>query len=221
MHKSFPMRMRVGICEDNAFTRSTLESALRFEDVDVVFSAASAAEAQAASLEHKPHAMLIDLLLGVGPNGLELARQLRKTQVTLGIVFLSSLESPRLLDRSPFGLPSRAQYLTKDGVLSVTDIISALQRSIGPTARTSEPIGSLSQLTDLQLDVLELVAEGQTNGEIAQRLGISIKSVEALIRRIVNRLEIQGPVSSNQRVHIAKVYLRAFGGSQKTYVEPD
>jgi DNA-binding NarL/FixJ family response regulator len=60
--------------------------------------------------------------------------------------------------------------------------------------------------------VLELVANGKSNQEIAQLLGVTAKSIEALVTRIAKHLEIAGAQSSNQRVQMAKAYIRAIGG---------
>lgn len=206
------MKMRVGICEDDSFTRSTLEAALRFEGVEVVFAAGSAAEAMSSHSKSKPHAMLIDLHLGDGPNGLELARELRKTDLALGIVFLSSLESPKLLDKMRLGMPSRAQFIKKDSIANVGELVSALQRSLRGKGSSNTSQGLVSELTNRQLEVLEMVAKGQSNQEIAEQLGVSQKGVEAVVSRIAKQLQINSVQSSNQRVQMAKAYIRAIGG---------
>jgi DNA-binding NarL/FixJ family response regulator len=206
------MKLKLGICEDDSFTRSTLEAALRFEGLEVLFSAGSAAEAQKFFLKNPPHAMLIDLHLGQGPNGLELARELRKQKLNLGIVFLSSLESPKLLDRMRLGLPSGAQFLKKEAISNVAELVSALQKSLKIGGAATPSSGLVSELTPRQLEVLELVANGKSNQEIAQLLGVTGKSIEALVTRIAKHLEIAGAQSSNQRVQMAKAYIRAIGG---------
>jgi DNA-binding NarL/FixJ family response regulator len=206
------MQMQIGICEDDSFTRSTLEAALRFEGLEVAFSVGSAAQAQKAFAKHSPHAMLIDLHLGEGPNGLELARELRKQKLNLGIVFLSSFESPKLLDRMRLGLPSGAQFLKKEAISNVAELVSALQKSLKVGGATNIAGGLVSDLTPRQLEVLELVAGGKSNQEIAQLLGVTGKSIEALVTRIAKHLEISGEQSSNQRVQMAKAYIRAIGG---------
>jgi DNA-binding NarL/FixJ family response regulator len=94
------MRLKIGICEDDSFTRFTLAAALAFADVQVVFSAADAASAIAEAKVDMPHAAVIDLHLGSGPNGVDLARSLRKLSPEIGIVFLTSFETPRLLEKT-------------------------------------------------------------------------------------------------------------------------
>lgn len=205
------MKLSVGICEDDGFTRSTLAAALSFRDVNVLFAEASPADALKLCSTNQPHAMLIDLNLGRGPSGLDLARALRKRIPEIGIVFLTSYESPRLLERDKFGLPSGSQYLQKKSTTSMDQILSAVQLSIAKDRQSNIPIsGKLNRLTNHQLQVLERVAHGLPNSDIATELGISQKTLEGVIRRIVKALELS-PQNSNQRVQMARAFLGAVG----------
>lgn len=206
------MKMRIGICEDDSFTLATLEAALKHEGVDVLFAAKTAPEALEKFAKNKPHAMLIDLHLGDGPNGLELAREIRKRNLEIGITFLSSFESPKLLDKMKLGMPAGSQFLKKDSISNVSELISALQRSLRAKNSTGSSGGLVSSLTARQLEVLECIAAGESNQEIAKRLGVTQKSVEALLSRIAKQLQIAGTQSTNQRVQMTKAYIRAIGG---------
>lgn len=206
------MKIKVGICEDDPFTRSTLEASLRHSQVDVSFVSSNAAEAIVLFEQYKPHCMLIDLHLGAGPTGLDLARGLRRANLNLGLVFLTSFESPKILVTGKFDLPSGSRYLVKRDIESVDQIVSELQASLRIGDRPKLPfLGPTSKLTARQLEVLRLIAQGTTNSEIASMLHLQPKTVEGTVSRISKSLGIVAQQNSNQRVQMARAYLRATG----------
>ncbi len=206
------VKLKLGICEDDPFTLATLSAAISFRDVDVVFSVSDPAEAVAEFKKFRPHAVLIDLHLGDGPTGLDVARAIRRQGPEVGIVFLTSFESPKLIEKNFTGVPSGSQYLTKRDVGSVEEILQAVQRSIAVERKTNVPeSGKLTKLTKHQLSVLEILAKGGTNAEIAAQLEVDSKSVEPVIRRIAGRLGISSEQNKNQRIQMARAYLRGIG----------
>lgn len=206
------MRIKLGICEDDPFTLATLTASLEFEDVEVVISTPSPNQALEQFTEKTPNAMLIDLHLGDGPTGLDLAQSIRSKHPETGIVFLTSFESPKLLDRDFKGFPSGSQYLNKRDIGSVKEILLAVQKSIAKDRKSSVPSsGEVSNLTKRQLEVLELVANGLTNTEIASRLELKTKTVEGINLRIAKALRIETNQNTNQRIQMARAYLRSIG----------
>lgn len=206
------MKLRVGICEDDPFTLATLSASISFEEIEVVFAASNAKSALEEFEKQKPASVLIDLHLGDGPTGLDLAKSLRAKAPEVGIVFLTSFESPKLLDKDFSGLPSGSQYLNKRKIESVNEILQAIQRSIAKDRKSAlmETEG-IAELTPRQLEVLELVAQGATNQEIAKNLFLTPKAVEAILLRVSKKLSLRTDQNLNQRIQMAKAYLRAIG----------
>jgi len=206
------MKLRVGICEDDPFTLATLTASLSFEQVEVVISTADPNEVLEQFGKLIPVAMLIDLHLGDGPTGLDLARSIRARHPEMGIVFLTSFESPRLLDKHFSGFPTGSQYLNKKDISSVQQILHAIQKSIAAD-RKSPQLGSqgVAKLTNRQIEVLKLIADGYTNNEIATRLGLNAKTVEGINLRIAKSLNLAQNQNTNQRIQMAKAYLRSIG----------
>lgn len=206
------VKLKIGICEDDPLTLATLAAAIAFKGVDVVFSCSNPGQALLEFGRSRPHVALIDLHLGEGPTGLDLARAFRRIAPEVGIVFLTSFESPLLLEKNYAGVPSGSQYLKKKDVASVEVLLDAAQRSIAKERKSSVPDdGTLAKLTKHQLDVLEHLAAGATNAEIASRLGLDPKSIEGVIRRIAARLGLRTDQNKNQRIQMARAYLRAVG----------
>ena len=206
------MKMRIGICEDDPFTLATLDASLAAKDLEVVFAETGAPQALEKFKQLTPHAVLIDLHLGSGPTGLDLAKSLRTIAQSVGLVFLTSFDSPRLLDRNFEGLPAGSQYLNKQDLESVDQILQALQNSVSKNRKSSFVDDSdVAGLTNRQLEVLELIADGKSNQQIAAELELSAKAVEGVSLRIAKRLGIKSDQSGNQRIQMAKAYLRSVG----------
>lgn len=209
------MALDVLVLEDDAFTRLSIVAALRAAGVTVCVESGIPGEAVLAAHSALPNVALLDLHLGDGPTGVDVARSLRRIIPSIGIVLLTSFDEPRLLDVSLPSLPAGAQYVTKKSVSDVNILIDALNRSRRATAVRTEGIepSRLSDLTNVQIEVLRLVAEGLSNQEIAKRRFTSEKSVEATVARIAKAVGLEKGSTSNQRVGLAKLFFEARGMS--------
>lgn len=207
------MAETVLVLEDDAFTRITLVAALTDSGLHVVVATDSASEAVRLAQNTMPRLALLDLHVGPGPTGIDVARSLRRNDPKIGIVFLTSYDDPRLLDAQLQPPPAGSQYLTKKSVTEMGVLLKALRASLTSTqvvpARSDLP--AFGHLSDLQVETLKLVAQGLSNAEIAKRRFVKEKSIEVTIARVAKSLNIVSDSSQNQRVHIAKVYFRALG----------
>ncbi len=205
------MALDVLVVEDDNLTRITLASSLKSSGIDNVYTAASVSEAVSIAEKQLPSAALIDLHLGPGPSGLDLARQLRSLNSRIGIVILTSYDDPRLLGENPDFIPSGTKYLRKGDISDISVVTQALHSSPSSHRLLAKSHASSLKLTQTQLSILKLVAEGHSNSEIARRRGVTEKAIEATISRLAHKLELENDSASNQRVHIARVYFRALG----------
>lgn len=207
------MGSRILIVEDDTFTRLMLYTALKSQGLSNVFESPTAAEAAKLIETHDFDVAVLDLHLGVGPTGIDVAQAIRRKNPAAGIVFLTSFDDPRLL--SPFlpKLPGNSQYLTKSQISNVGILLKAIKAaSAGATQQVStKPDNALAELSDAHLQTLQLVAEGYSNAEIAKRRFVTERSVEVTITRIAKILGLSPDSTMNQRVHMAKVYFRASG----------
>jgi DNA-binding NarL/FixJ family response regulator len=170
---------------------------------------------------HLPSAALIDLDLGKGPTGIDLAIALRQIKRDIGIVFLTSYDDPRFLRPNLPPLPVGSHYLVKKSVGEIVivtraiknAILSAKQTSSGSKAQKLVGGVNLSELTDIQIETLRLVSQGLTNSEIAKQRFITVKSVEQTISRIAKILNLPQDITHNQRVHMARVFFRGSGAA--------
>jgi DNA-binding NarL/FixJ family response regulator len=204
------MNYRVGVLEDEDLMRLTLVAALRAQGLEVCVEANSVADFLAQAGLQRLDAVLLDLHLGTGPTGIDAARALRTKDPKIGLVFLTSFEDPRLLSSSLPSVPQGSRYLTKQNIKNIDQLVHEIQASVNLAA--SDPTASqIAVLTDTQIETLRLIALGLSNSEIAKKRFVSEKSVEATIARISKTLSIGHQSSQNQRVNMARVYLRASG----------
>lgn len=213
-----PNRTRVLLVDDDPFTRMMLTTTLRSLECEVVGDAPSAALALRMARDLRPTVAVLDLDLGEGPTGIDLAHGLRNQNSTIGIVMLSTYDEPRLMGYNQPPLPEGSLYLVKKTVVEPEVLGRAVAMSIDPMVRDgriSVDFSSDSQvpikLTDLQIDIMRLVAAGHSNVEIARRRSLTVPSVEKAIARLIKQLELQATPDQNQRVMIAQVYYQLTG----------
>jgi len=222
------MPLTAAIVEDDPFARTMLAATLRSQGVEVVVETDTPALALEFARLHRPRVALLDLHLGEGPTGIDLAHALRSSDPRIGIVILTSFDDPRLLSTRLPDPPVGSQYLTKREVASVAVLIRALKDAVDavpaqgggwpapPRALRTDAAAPVRvvDLTDSQLETLRLLASGHSNVEIAARRSVTERSVETTIGRIARALGLAPDATRNQRVHMARVYLRAAGLQQ-------
>ena len=144
-----------------------------------------------AVAERRPAAVLLDVQLP-DLNGYEVCRELRNRYGdSIAIVFISG-ERTEALDRSGGLLLGADDYLTKpvdpgELIARVTRLVER-PRSNGDGTRSN---GKLESLTQREHEVLDLLAEGLRQDEIADRLVISPKTVATHIQRVLGKLEVR------------------------------
>jgi DNA-binding NarL/FixJ family response regulator len=192
---------RVMIVDDDPFIRSTLESALRSSGFET-YSFASVRESIASFEKLHPEIALLDLDLGIGPTGIDLAHTLRKFDSKIGIIFLTTYLDPRFADVRNKSLPQGSRYLVKSEVENVAQIISViLQTKHRPYNQNVNHMNKYSELTDLQIEIWKY-----SSAEIADQRGISEKAVEATIARIYLYLGIKKEKKNNPRILLVKAF---------------
>jgi len=200
--------IRVGVADDQALVRSGFRMLLDGEaDIEVVGEAANGAEAVALVASEHPDVMLMDVRMPV-MDGLEATRRiagddsLSATRVVILTTFdldeyvheaLRAGASGFLLkDTLPVDLLTAVRVVA-DGDALIAPRIT--RRLIEEFARRPEPASAgaagkaLAQLTDREREVMELVARGQSNAEIAANLFVSHATVKTHVSRLLMKLD--------------------------------
>jgi len=211
-----PMAFRVLILEDDTFTRISVGAAVRHFGYQVVVEEATAGIALKKATVERPDVAVMDLHLGNGPTGLDVAIELRKRNPKIGLVFLTSYDDPRLLGPSTPEIPVGTVYLIKSDLKNLSAMKDAIELCVNKpkasqSARLDNPMASL---TDSQVETLRLIAKGLSNSEIAKRKFVKERSVAVSISRIARQLGLQYLGNQNLRVNLAREYFKAIGANE-------
>lgn len=210
--------LRVLLVDDDPFTLLGLASTVRAFNVEVVAEAGDAPTAMRAAHEHRPDAAIVDLDLGEGPTGIDLARAMRRDLPNIGIVMVSTYTDPRLMGHNQAPLPDGSIYLVKRAITEPGVLERALLASLDPESepvrkqrrsRASESL--LAQLSDHQIEVWRLVAAGCSNSEISRLRSINEPSVEKAIARLIKHFDLKATKGQNQRVMLVQAYYDVIG----------
>ncbi len=205
---------KVLVVEDDALLRSLIASNL-VADGFVVETTDSAAGARKIAADFDPDVALLDIELGNGPTGIDLALVLRKQMPEIALVFLTHIPEPRVVGVDNRKIPKNAAYLSKDRItdpkmLSLA-IDAALRGRAGREFRDDKRDYPLAELSRSQLAVLQMVALGMSNGEIAAERETTVRAVENLVKRAFQAAGIDTEAGGNPRVNAAREYIRIAG----------
>ena len=210
--------MRVVIVEDQVLLREGL--ARLFEDGGhEVVATQGDAEGLLAVVQHvTPDLVVMDVRMPPThtDEGIRAAAELKSVLPTLGVLVLSqhveTVHSVGLVEHPAFG------YLLKDRVLEVGEFLATAERvARGGSALDPKVISNLvagrqrhgiQALSEREVEVLALMAEGLTNSGIAQRLVLSDRTVESHVRRLFIKLDIPESASEHRRVLAVLAHLR-------------
>ena len=198
--------VKVLLIEDEAFTRSLLSAALAGPILDI-HSGVSAKYALDTAASNPIDVAVLDLDLGGGPSGIDIAHALRQQHPHMGLVLLTSYSDPRLSSAQERALPLGTRYITKSSLDDVNQLITVILRAKSEPLKTERNThNGKTELTDHQIDILRQIAAGISNAEIARTLGISDKAVENTVTRIIDVLDIPRDSSLNPRVQLVRAF---------------
>jgi DNA-binding NarL/FixJ family response regulator len=198
--------IRVLLADDHALFREGLAGIITSQpDMEVVGEANDGLEAVVKALEIKPDLVLMDVQMP-GLDGLEATRQIKTTLPGTTIVMLTVRDDDEKLFQA---LKIGAQgYLLKD--IRSREMLSLVRGAVSGEAALSPKLAGrvlqefrrmsrhapatrdedLSSLTRREMQVLDLVAQGASDKEIAERLTISLHTVKSHIRSVLSRLQV-------------------------------
>jgi DNA-binding NarL/FixJ family response regulator len=214
--------MRVVIAEDLFLLRDGLTRLLGAHGIEVTAAVGSGPELLTALLDQRPDVAVIDVRLPptFTDEGLKVALEARQQIPNLPVLVLSQyveqLYARELLSDQAGGVG----YLLKDRVFSDEAFVEALRTvAAGGTVLDPEVIGKLlrkraaeepiATLSAREREVLELMAQGRSNGAIAQQLFVSEKAVSKHSTSIFAKLGLEPSDDDNRRVLAVLAYLNS------------
>ena len=198
-------KKRVLLVEDHPVVRHGLRGLIDDQgDLTVVGEAASMAEAVPLFRDARPDVGVIDITLGDG-NGLDLIRKLHEMDQAIPLLGLSmhdeAVYAERVLRAGGKGYIMKKEAMDKlltairrvlAGELYVSEAMATklVHKLINPSAPRAEPEG-VAALSEREFQVFRLIADGIGPSEIAQRLGLSVKTVETHREHIKDKLNLK------------------------------
>lgn len=195
-------RIRIALCDDHAVVRSGLRRILEAEpDLEVVGEAGSAAEAVEVATDAQPDVFVMDLGLP-DRNGIAATADVCAVSPATRVLVLTVHDDVAYLRRAFEA--GAAGYLVKEAadvemVQAVRQVAAGKQyvhptlgaALLAPDAATARPAGPGGELSEREVEVLGLIANGLTNAEIAERLYVSVRTVETHRSHIHQKLNIR------------------------------
>ena len=218
MELAKPPGRRILLVEDQTPIRVLLSETLEAAGFEVT-SCNSAKQALSAFGKFDPDLLIADIDLGSRPNGVELATILRTKAPHLRLLFVTNYPSVRAFERT-ISPPKHYAFLQKDLLDSKERLLEVLESALTdirvPQIESSpSQISQIFSLTPNQLEILRSMAAGLTNGEIAQRKGKSMRSVEKMVERIFVGLGLNDDQGSHPRILAVNMYTRTYGYPSK------
>lgn len=171
--------------------------------------------------EEQPDAAIVDIRMPPTQTdeGLVAARRIRERYPNTAVILLSQYLEPRYAHRLLADQPGGLGYLLKERVSDIAVLVDALRRVtegecvIDPTivARLMQrrrPDSPLLHLTQREMDILALIAEGRSNAGVAGKLFISERTVEAACAQLFRKLGLEPSPEENRRVLAVLAFLR-------------
>jgi DNA-binding NarL/FixJ family response regulator len=201
------MSINVVIADDHVFYREGVRALLsNLPEISVVGEASNGDEVISKALELNPHVILMDIKMP-GTNGIEATRKITQAQPKIGILVITMFDD----DDSVFAAMRAGArgYLLKDADRDeLVRAIIAVERgeaifspaiaqrmiqyfSAAPSAFASKKHpDEFSDLTERELEILNLIARGDNNNTIANKLSLSIKTVQNYVSSILTKLQV-------------------------------
>ncbi len=213
---------KILLVDDDPFTLTMLASTLHTLGFTEITSLRTVTQAIVAATKASPNVAILDLDLGEGPTGIDLAHRLRKLNPIIGVIILSTYTEPRLIGTNQRPLPENSIYIVKQSISDTKVLLDAITNSVKSNfdpinAVSLPPSTPISRIKDTQIEIMRLVATGISNAQIAEMLVMKEASVEKAIARLIKQLDIKATNRQNQRVLIAQEYYRLTRGTNDSH----
>lgn len=191
---------RILIVDDHPLAREGLKAVLAGAGFAIAGEAASGEEAVDLARHLSPDVVLMDVRLGPGIDGLEATRRIAALGLPARVLMLTLHDNPAYVREALAA--GAAGYVLKD--TGIEDLRAAIGQIL--SGQTAIPLGlvnaalrqpapgrstdAVATLTTRERGVLDLVARGMTNKEIARELAISPATVKAHVERIIAKLGV-------------------------------
>ena len=205
------MTIKVLIADDQALVRAGFKMILETDpDVRVVAEADEGAEAVEAELRTRPDVALMDIRMP-GMDGLEATRRIMAAPSPPRVLMLTTFDLDEyvldallagasgflLKDVAPEQLLAGIRIIAQgDSLLSPSVTRRLIESFVRDGRQTREPPPVLDELTPRELEILQLIARGLSNSEIAEQLVVSSTTIKTHVARVLMKLALRDRIQA-------------------------
>lgn len=196
-------KISILLVDDHKVVRQGVRAFLSIQpDLEVVGEASSGEEGVKLAAEHAPDVVLMDLIMPGGIDGVEATRQLKLASPRSQVIVLTSYHQDEHI--FPAIRAGALSYLLKD--VDPADLADAVRKAATGEAvlhprvaarvvqeihgTREEKTNVFTELSDRELEVLMLIADGKSNAVIADELVVSVKTVKSHVSNILGKLHL-------------------------------
>lgn len=209
-------KIRLLMVDDHEIVRAGLRMLLQTQpDIEIVAEASNGRDAVARARELQPDVVLMDISLP-DVDGFQATQQIKRALPQTAVLALTMHESDEYFFKmlqagasgyvpkkaAPTDLVSAIRTVHAGGVFLYPSLAKSLVQDYLGRARETDGRAALDGLTEREQEVLKLIADGLTNQEIAERLTISVKTVER------HRANIMSKLNLHSRTELVKYAIR-------------
>ena len=211
--------LRAVVAEDQPLLRDGIASLLELGGFEVVGRCENADDLLLKVRSYAPDVAVVDIRMPptFSDEGLRAAAEIRRRHPATGVLVLSQHIEPEHAARLVASDASGVGYLLKERVRDGESFIDAVERvASGGTAFDPQVVAALvagkghsagERLSEREVQVLSLMAEGLSNAEIAKRLFLSARAVERDISAVFSKLDLPATDAHNRRVLAVLAFL--------------
>jgi len=214
--------MRLVIADDSMLFREGLARLLSDRGFDVVAQTGNADDLLRRVGGLHPDVAVVDVRMPptYTDEGLREGEQIRVRHPGVGVLVLSQYVASDLAMRMVAGATAGRGYLLKDRVGDLESFAEAIRRVgsggsvidphvVAHLVDRPRPASPLDDLSERELEILRLMAEGRSNSGICERLVLSHRTIESHTRTIFRKLGLEAAGDDNRRVLAVLTYLRS------------
>lgn len=208
--------MRILLIDDHTLFRRGLETLLEHHGLQVVAAVGNGRDGVVFARKFKPDVVLLDMRIP-DMDGLEVLIELRQEGLDMPVVMLTTSNEERdlveslragangylLKDMEPQELVTALEEIVDGKTVVAAELTGVLAQVVqGESAATTRNVAQaddtspFSELTPREMEILELLAEGQSNKVIARNLGISDGTVKLHVKAILRKLSVHSRVEA-------------------------
>jgi two-component system NarL family response regulator len=204
-------KIRILVADDHPYVRDGIVSLVAMEkDMQVVAQAGNGAEALTLAKKYQPDIVLLDLRMPQ-MDGLEAIAQIKALGLQCSVVVLTTYENEHDIHHA-LNAGARGYLLKNTPRPMLMDAIRRVQRgeSSVPPRISQKLVEKMNrpELTEREFEILKLIAEGDTNKDIGDQLGITEGTVKTHVKSLLGKMNAPGRTAAvKEAVHRGLVHL--------------